>query len=451
MTALRSLPTLQQSARWRYLNFFVLYFLQGLVPGLFGACLMNHFISKGFTVGAIGSFGAVVALPWSLQFLWGPVVDGFRSSKMGERRFWQIIAFAGCMTCFALAATFVSDPVKQVSLVMGILFFHSLFAALLDVTTDALMIDTAPEEEKGRSASAGRVGFTIGSSLGALMFAPVLNRYGFAAAVELLAAIWLILGMIPLFTREKPSDKLFSLGLRPAPKGACREPRSVKEFVKEFWAALATPTGLKLCALFFFVDFGLGAFGVGFGVDLIQKYGWDAEKLTRLQGILSLLGGTVISLGIGWFSDRIGHFRALRLFLGTSAVLYFTFALLFARGWDMSLSPLMMVLQSTVPTFLFVAATPAIMSLDKSPLAATRFTLIMAAMNFGDVAGGAAAGYVHRYLTSPMITLLLGAVFLLGALSLHRPKRRRAAVLGQLVPVPATNRPALALAPAKSA
>ena len=397
---------------------------------------MNHFISKGFSVGAIGSFGAVVALPWSLQFLWGPVVDGFRSSKMGERRFWQMIAFAGCLTCFFLAATFVADPVAQVSLVMGILFCHSLFAALLDVTTDALMIDTAPEDEKGRSASAGRVGFTIGSSLGALIFAPILNHYGFATSVQVLAAIWIVLGLLPLLTREKPTDKLFSFGLRPAPKGACREPRSVAEFAKEFWAALATPTGLKLCALFFFVDFGLGAFGVGFGVDLIQKYGWNAESLTRLQGMMSLLGGTVIALAIGWFSDRIGHFRALRLFLGTSAALYFAFAILFARGWDMSLSPLMMVLQSTVPTFLFVAATPAIMSLDKSPLAATRFTLIMASMNFGDVAGGAAAGFVRQHFSSPMITLALGAVFLLGALSLHRPKRRRAAALGRLVPVP---------------
>jgi MFS family permease len=211
----------------------------------------------------------------------------------------------------------------------------------------------------------------------------------------------------------------------------------VKGFVKELGQALFTPTGLKLCALFFLVDFSLGAFGVGFGVDLIQKYGWDEETLTRVGGLLSLFGGTAVAFGIGWFSDRIGHFRALKIFLLTCAALHFFFAILFVRGWDVELSPLMMVMQSLVPSFLFVAAVPAIMSLDKSPLAATRFTLIMAAMNFGDVAGGAAAGTLLKIFPHAQFSLIIAAVFVGGALVLHRPKEEKAKHRAAVIPVPA--------------
>lgn len=437
MTGPFALPTLEES-RWRYSNFFLMYFLQGMVPGLFGACLMNYYIAHGFTVSMIGSFGAVVAIPWSLQFLWGPVVDSVRSSKMGARRFWQVLAYFACIACLLSTAVLVHDPLKHVSLLCGLLFTHSLFASLMDVATDALMIDNVPEEERGRSSSAGRMGFVFGSSLSALIFAPVLKTMGFSFAVATLAVIWMALGALPILTREKKGDALFSWGRRPAPVGAVKTPKSVKGFVKELGQALFTPTGLKLCVLFFLVDFTLGAFGVGFGVDLIQKYGWDEQYLTRVGGLLSLFGGTAVSFGIGWFSDRIGHFRALKLFLLTCAGLHFFFALLFARGWDMELSPLMMVMQSLVPSFLFVAAVPAIMSLDKSPLAATRFTLIMAAMNLGDVTGGAAAGTLLKIFPHAQFSLIIAAIFVGGALALHRPdgKTSREKERAPLIPLP---------------
>jgi MFS family permease len=435
-----ALPTLEHT-RWRYSNFFLMYFLQGMVPGLFGACLMNFYIAHGFTVSMIGSFGAVVAIPWSLQFLWGPVVDSFRSSTMGARRFWQVIAYFACVTCLISTAVLIQDPLANVKLLCGMLFVHSLFAALMDVSTDALMIDNVPEEERGRSSSAGRMGFVFGSSISALLFAPLLANFGFSFSVAVLAAIWMVVGALPILTREKAGDALFSWAKRAPPVGAIKTPKDVKGFAKELAQALFTPTGLKLCALFFLVDFSLGAFGVGFGVDLIQKYGWDEQTLTRVGGLLSLFGGTAVAFGIGWFSDRIGHFRALKIFLLTCAALHFFFAILFVRGWDVELSPLMMVMQSLVPSFLFVAAVPAIMSLDKSPLAATRFTLIMAAMNFGDVAGGAAAGTLLKIFPHAQFSLIISAVFVGGALVLHRPKEEKAKHRMPLVPVGAALQP----------
>ncbi|RYZ98455.1 MAG: MFS transporter, partial [Proteobacteria bacterium] len=434
-----------EESRWRYSNFFLMYFLQGMVPGLFGACLMNYYIAHGFTVSMIGSFGAIVAIPWSLQFLWGPVVDSFRSSRMGARRFWQVIAYVACAASLITMSLVIHDPIKQTSLLCGMLFAHSLFASLMDVSTDALMIDNVPEEERGRSSSAGRMGFVIGGALSTLLFAPLLSNYGFSFSVSVLAAIWIVVGAVPILTREKKVDSLFTWARRAAPVGAVKSPASVKAFTKELAQALFTPTGLKLCALFFLVDFSLGAFGVGFGVDLIQKYGWDEQNLTRVGGLLSLFGGTAVAFGIGWFSDKIGHFKALKIFLITCAALHVFFAILFAYGWDVELSPLMMVMQSLVPSFLFVAAVPAIMSLDKSPLAATRFTLIMAAMNFGDVAGGAAAGTLLKIFPHVTFSLIIAAIFVGGAVILHKPtkKTRRAlAPIGPLVPVVVTHRPA---------
>jgi MFS family permease len=431
------LPTLETSAA-RYFTFFSSYFLQGLVPGLFLGVLLNYFIKNGFAAGAVGGIVALVGLPWSFQFFWGPVVDGFRSSKMGGRRFWQVVAYTGCIACLLAMCALVRDPIHHVKLLTGILVVHSFFASLMDVAVDALMIDHAPEEEKGKSGAAGRTGVVVGNAVSTLAFSFLLNRFGFTFCVTTLTFAWLAIGSVLMLIRENKKDAFFSWRRLPAAqlkKIEAARPRSAKEFVKELFQSLASPTAIKLCVLFFVADFFMSSFGVGFGVDLIQKFGWTDSGLSQFQGSLSLFGGTVLSFGVGYFSDRIGHFKAMRILLALCAGVFAFSSLLFTKGWGASLSPIVVVMQTLVPSLIYVAATPAILSLDDSPLAATRFTLIMNAMNFGDISGAAAAGQMGKWLSSPVFALVVAGVLITGAMALRKPpKPASGAVLEPVFP-----------------
>lgn len=116
------------------------------------------YAAKGLTPVVVGSFAAVVGIPWSLQFVWGPILDKFQGSAMGRRRPWvilsQVLAFVA-----SLSILWVDDPVRQVSLLSAIFFVHSIFASVQDASVDALAISTILQRERGRMTAIMRGGF----------------------------------------------------------------------------------------------------------------------------------------------------------------------------------------------------------------------------------------------------------------------------------------------------
>ena len=54
----------------------LLYFAQGLPSGLLGKALPPLLRAHGVSLSAIG-FTALLALPWTLKFLWAPFLDRF--------------------------------------------------------------------------------------------------------------------------------------------------------------------------------------------------------------------------------------------------------------------------------------------------------------------------------------------------------------------------------------
>lgn len=97
------MPTLTQSKPLRYASFFYLYLMQGLPSGFALTALTNYLIRQGMTAQGVASFGAVIGLPWGVKFVWGPLVDRFQGSAMGQRRPWvllsQLLAFLASLGC----------------------------------------------------------------------------------------------------------------------------------------------------------------------------------------------------------------------------------------------------------------------------------------------------------------------------------------------------------------
>ena len=67
---LSKLPVLRNSANLRYFTFFYLYAMQGVPAGFALTALANYLIGKGVDALTIGSFDAIIGIPWIINFIW---------------------------------------------------------------------------------------------------------------------------------------------------------------------------------------------------------------------------------------------------------------------------------------------------------------------------------------------------------------------------------------------
>lgn len=392
-----------------------LYGYQGLVAGFGLTALPNHFAAAGATASAIGGYMALVGLPWALQPFWGPLVDRFGQFRMGRRRFWVVLALAGALASLACLPLAGDAPAA----IGPVLLVHSGFAALLDTALDAMIIDRVPSDRLGQATALTRTGFVTGTAAGAMLFAWAIPALGPGAAAVLLLLLGLCAAAIALLVREAGDDRLLSLRRDVAAEATA----SYRALLAQLVSVMRQPSALALLALCIAEEFATAIFGVHLSVGLIQQGNWDPASLSRLQGGLALVGGTIGAVAIGFWSDRLGHYRLLRWLLGLCAVAYVVAALMMAAPQAAWLGAAALTLSSIVPALVFVALAPAVMQSSRGTGAATRFALFMAALNLGGILGSAAAGPVGAVLSSWQIALGGAVVFGCCAVAASQPRR----------------------------
>jgi len=93
---------LRESAGLRYFTFFYLYVMQGIPAGFGLTAVVNYLIGKGLSAETVASFGAVVGLPWTIQFVCGPLIDKYQYSVIEHRKQWvvltQLVAFLASLS-----------------------------------------------------------------------------------------------------------------------------------------------------------------------------------------------------------------------------------------------------------------------------------------------------------------------------------------------------------------
>ena len=410
-------PVLFGQNGWSFAFVFCVYAYQGLVAGFALTALPNHHAALGASAEEVAWHAVVVGLPWVLQPVWGPVVDRFGDFRMGRRRFWAVAALAGSLAVLLLLLA-VADVPGAVGRVSPVLAAHSAFAALLDTAVDGMIIDRVPSDGLGRANACTRAGFLSGTAAGAALFASVLPAHGLHAAAVILAAAGALAVLPAVLVREDAGDAWFSFRRWPSPEaGAGRAPRRL---LRRFLAPMLRRQALVLVAFCLAVEGAVAIVQLRTGLDLIQRRGWDAESLSRLQAGLGFLAGTLGAFAVGWWSDRLGALRGLSAILLLSAAAHAGVALLLAGGVA-GAAPLATGMASALPVLIFVALAPAVMRASRGPGAATRFALFMAALNLGGVGGNAVSGAIGGGVPLWAPVLAAGCVFAGCAMLARRP------------------------------
>jgi len=206
----------------RYVSLSILYVAQGLPSGFAGVAFVAFLVTNGIPVEQIAILFATIYLPWTFKFIWGPVIDMIRFPQFGIRRPWILFAETGMIISLA-TLLFVPDLVASIQLVTILLFIHNLFSSLQDVSVDALAVDILEPDEvatvNGLMFAAKRGGIIFGGAVLGMLVVP----FGIKSAIMVQLPLLILIMLLPLYLRERPSNRLF--------------PWSKQEEVEEAWYA----------------------------------------------------------------------------------------------------------------------------------------------------------------------------------------------------------------------
>ncbi|WP_316248040.1 MFS transporter [Hymenobacter sp. BT491] len=408
-------PVLKESVGLRYFTFFYLYVMQGIPAGFALTAVYNYLIGNGLSAKAVGSFAAVVGIPWTFQFVWGPLIDKFQYSIIGHRKQWvvltQTVAFLASLSLLS-----VRNPVAQLSL-MGLVFFvHSVFASIQDASVDAIAIATVPEAERGRVNAFMRGGFLLGWAAGGAVLAYMLHHGGFFRAALLQSLALLVFTVLTFFIKLDRHDRLLpSFGRHPRPVVPGTDPDenpSLGWLFRELYRAMTERYSLRAFGIILLAYLSSYVFGAAYSFHLIHNLHWPDRDVSILQGSWSSLASFGLLLGGGFLVDRLGTARLQRWIMVGLGVFLLMFSCL-APFWHYK--PLAfggLVLLNMADPLISVAAMPALMAFCQPKIEGSQFTTYMAMVNLCGVTSSYLNGWLLELTTAPMIGLACGTLVL---------------------------------------
>ena len=420
-----SLPVLRHSAKLRYFTFFYLYAMQGVPAGFALTALANFLIGKGVSALKIGSFDAIIGIPWVINFVWGTVIDRYQFSLMGLRKHWivfsQLLAFVAL-----LSLLFLNDPVSQISYVLIIFTVHAVFASIQDASVDSLAIAIVPLNEQGKVNAFMRSGMIMGVALGAAGLSTLLHFYGFFYAALGQSAFLLIFTVLTYLIKVDRSDSyLPSFYLRPEHSGANHQSENpnLKWLFHQLYKGISSRKSLRIFSVMALVYLCLSIFIRSFSFHLIHNLHWKDDQLSVLQGTWGSFITIVVTLGGGVVADRIGPGRLQKIIVIGICAFFLIFNGLGMLWVHRPFSITGIILYSLADPMFSVAAMPVLMALCLKKVEASQFTTYMAIVNLCDVLGAYISGWGMTYTTAPVIGFICGVAILL-ALAVQRLTRK---------------------------
>jgi len=411
--------TLASSERVRYATGAVMYFAQGIPQGLLAISIPVWLASQGVSAGDIGSYLAVIVLPWAFKLVTGPLMDRYEFLPMGRRRPWVLGAQLG-LSLSLLALVFIERPAEQIGLLMLIGMLINSFAATQDVAVDGMSIDLTPVREQGRLNAFMSFGKTIGWAATAAVTGVLLTSVGLKTTAIAASAVAALALLVMIFVLEREGERTL-----PWTKGDAasvhRADTSFRAVFRELNKVLWVRTSLIVMTIMFFDGLVYGYGQALMPIAAVKLFGYTTPQWSQLVATMGLIGA-VIALSIGPAIDRMGAKRMMLL----AASLLCVHALLIAQTqhlWQNSLyvRAMLSIWVMMLPVVM-VSALALAMAICKSVNSATQFAIYMSVANFGHSAGSKIYGMVADESSYVQSYTMLSALFvgLIIAILLHR-------------------------------
>lgn len=327
------LPALSEHKLLRYFSFAILYVAQGVPEGMTLFGIPAWMAMNGKTAAEIGTYTAIVFIPFGFKIAAAPLMERFTFLPMGRRRPWIILGQSGIAASF-LAMSLLPDPLNNLQLLTAVGFCLSVFITFQDIATDALVIDIVPISQQARANGFMWGAKMVGTAASLASGTWLLNEYGFFTAIFSLSLTVVLIMFVPLLLRERPSERLLPwTSGAVSPDAAKLQLGSFTKIFSSLFSALKLPDTILLILGSFAMLTALAFMRTLFPLFTIQALGWSNQDYSSVYAATSLAGGIVGMVAGGWLLDRFGKIRMLSIYLIVLIVL--TAILAFSEGrWN---------------------------------------------------------------------------------------------------------------------
>lgn len=369
----------------RMLALVVLGFASGLPSALTGSTLQSWMTDAGVAVSTIGLF-SLARLPYTLKFLWAPLVDRYVPPLLGRRRGWLVLT----QVLLGIAILWMAKVAPSGAMLGMAAIAVAMASATQDVVADAYRADVLPPDERGAGAAVFVTGWRLGflaTGSGALILVgreSVSWPVAFALSAALLLPVILIVALSP-----EP----------PVPVGT---PATLAEAVVQPAREFLHRRG-ALLILLFVILFKLP--------DTIL----DPMKTPYLQGALGVpkavigtiaqglgLGASIVgALAGGVLVAKVGMWWSLWVFAILQAASNLGFLVLHVHGADKVILAGVMGFESFCSGLVSAGFVAFLMSQCDPRFSATQYAVLTSVMALPRDVGGAATGYLAHWLGWP--------------------------------------------------
>jgi MFS transporter, PAT family, beta-lactamase induction signal transducer AmpG len=296
---------------WKMAAMFFFGFSSGFPFYIIKDVLKLWMTESNVDLATIGLFSAL-GLPYTLKFVWSPLMDGYVPKFLGRRRGWILIAQLGLMVTIAMIGQ--CDPAKSLFWIVLSALCINFFGASQDIALDAFRREYLTSDELGFGTgiwmNAWRLGMYVSVGLSLLT---ELNISW--ATIHFILASMMGIGILTTFFVSEP-------------KVDATPPVSIKEAVIEPFLEFFTRNKAMLVLLFILLykigDNMAGAMTIPF----ILKMGFSKTQyfvIVKGIGMFGLFGGVILG---GSIMIRLGIAKSLWVFGILQAVSTALFAIL---------------------------------------------------------------------------------------------------------------------------
>jgi PAT family beta-lactamase induction signal transducer AmpG len=384
----------------------VMGFASGLPLLLTISVLQAWMKEEGVDLAVIGLM-ALVGLPYTLKFLWAPVLDRYTIPLFGRRRGWLLIAqTALVLAIIALAAT---NPAQRPWMVALAAFWVTFFSASQDIVIDAYRREDLADEELGLGSSLYINGYRTGMLLasgGGLIMA---DHIPFSM-VYLIMAACLLPGILTTLLTPEPET----------PKGT---PQTLQEaIIQPFVEYFSRPEAIWILAFILFYKIGdtmASTMTTPFYLDIAFSK-TEIGSIVKLFGFWATIAG---SLAGGMIMLKVGIYRSLWLFGILQALSTAGFALLAQIGHSVPALAAVIAFEN-LSSGMGTAAYAAFMaSITNQKFTATQYALLTSLMGIPRVVVSAGSGFMAKAMGWEGYFIFCTLIALPGLLMLLRIRR----------------------------
>src|SRR5689334_24856533 len=291
-------------------------FSSGLPLYLTSKTLQAWMTTAKVDLATIGFF-SLVTLPYSLKFVWAPLMDRYTPPFLGRRRGWVLITQIALL--LVIAAMSLHDPRTGLKMLAVNAIAIAFFSASQDISLDAYRTDVLENREMGAGAAVFVMGYRIALLVTGGLALYLADRIPWPHVYLVLAALMLI-GIVSTFIAPEPV-------LRDQP------PRSVYEAVilpfGEFFQR--NGIGRALLVLLFIVLYKYSdALAGSMTTPFLLKTGFSQSEVGAVflgAGVIATILGVLAG---GAVIGRVGINKALWIFVvlqGLSNLTYYGLSL----------------------------------------------------------------------------------------------------------------------------